>query len=332
MPDKIQDNVVVITGASSGIGRATALEFARRGAIVVLAARRERLLHEVMRECKELSGCDALAVPTNVTDEAAVQSLARAAFEHFGRIDVWINNAGIGAYGRFEDIPADVYRQVIETNFFGTTYGARAVLPYFRRQGHGTLINNASLMAAVSGPYYSAYAASKFAIRALSETLRQEIDVLDGADIHICTVMPGTIDTPFFRHAANFSGRAVKAMPPVYPPELVAKLMVSLVEHPRRETFVGNAARMMGFSHYYAPSLAEPMVARQIDMMHFKPEVSSNTPGAALEPMDSGTDTSDGWDGAKKMATRSLIGAGVGASAALAASALVAWTWFRSRV
>ncbi len=331
MPDKIQDAVVVITGASSGIGRATALEFARRGAIVVLAARRERLLHEVMRECKELSGRDALAVPTNVTDESAVQSLARAAFEHFGRIDVWINNAGIGAYGRFEELPADVYRQVIETNFFGTTYGARAVLPYFRRQGHGTLINNASLMAAVSGPYYSAYAASKFAVRALSESLRQEIDVLDGADIHICTVMPSTIDTPFFRHAANYSGRAVKAMPPVYPPELVAKLMVSLVEHPRRETFVGSAARIMGFSHYYAPSLAEPMVARQIDMMHFEPEAAPDTPGAALEPMDSGTGTSDGWGGAKKMATRLIVGTSVGVGAALATSALIAWTWFKSR-
>lgn len=331
MPDKIQDAVVVITGASSGIGRATAVEFARRGAIVVLAARRERLLHEVMRECKELSGRDALAVPTNVTDEVAVQSLARAAFEHFGRIDVWINNAGIGAFGRFEELPADVYRQVMETNFFGTTYGARAVLPYFRRQGHGTLINNASLMAAVSGPYYSAYAASKFAIRALSESLRQEINVLEGADISICTVMPGTIDTPFFRHAANFSGRAINAMPPVYPPELVAKLMVSLVEHPRRETFVGNGARMMGFTHYYTPSLAEPMVARQIDMMHFKPESAPATRGAALAPMDIGTETSDGWGGAKKMATRFMVGTSVGATTAVVASALLAWTWFKSR-
>ncbi len=332
MPDKIQDSVVVITGASSGIGRATALEFAKRGAIVVLAARRERLLHEVMRECKELSGRDALAVPTNVTDEAAVQSLARAAFEHFGRIDVWINNAGVGAYARFEDTPADVYRQVIETNFFGTTYGSRAVLPYFRRQGHGTLINNASLLGAVGAPYYSAYAASKFAIRALSESLRQELEVLDGTDIHICTVMPATIDTPFFRHAANYSGRAVKAMPPVYPPEMVAKLMVSLAEHPRRETFAGSAARMLGFTHYYAPLLAEPVMARQVDLTHFKPEAAPHTPGATLAPMETGTQTSDGWDGAKKMATRTMIGTGIGAGAAMVVSALVAWTWFRSRV
>jgi NAD(P)-dependent dehydrogenase (short-subunit alcohol dehydrogenase family) len=285
-----------------------------------------------MRECKQLSGRDALAVPTNVTDEAAVQSLARAAFEHFGRIDVWINNAGVGAYGRFEDIPADVFRQVIETNFFGTIYGARAVLPYFRRQGHGTLINNASMMAAVSGPYYSAYAASKFAVRALSETLRQEINVLDRADIHICTIMPATIDTPFFRHAANYSGRDVKAMPPVYPPELVAKLMVSLVGYPRRETFVGSSARMIGFTHYYAPSLAEPVVAKQIDMTHFKSEAAPDTPGAVLEPMEAGTEASDGWGGAKKMAIRLIIGGSVGAGAALAASALVAWTWFRSRL
>jgi short-subunit dehydrogenase len=327
MANQIHDSVVVITGASSGIGRATALEFAWNGANVVLAARREQLLAKVADECKQLNGREALVVPTDVAEEDAVQNLAHQAYEHFGHIDCWINNAGVGAYGRFEELPADVFRQVIETNFCGTTYGARAVIPYFRRQGHGVLINNASMLAAVSAPYYSAYASSKFAIRALSESLRQELEGLEGTDIHICTVMPATIDTPFFRHAANFTGRAVKALPPVYAPELVAQTMLSLAKRPRRETFVGSAARMIGFMHYYMPMLAEPIVARQVDMLHFKEEDSPSTSGSVLTPMQEGTGASDGWGGARKQAKRSIIGTSV----AVIASALLAWAWFKGR-
>ncbi len=141
MPRKVGDAVVVITGASSGIGRATALAFARRGATVVVAARREQALRGVATECEQLGG-RALAVPTDVTDEAAVRSLARRAVESFGRVDVWVNNAAVGLFGRFEDTPLEAYRRVIETNLFGYIYGARAALPIFREQGSGVLINN----------------------------------------------------------------------------------------------------------------------------------------------------------------------------------------------
>lgn len=328
MADTLQDKIVVITGASSGIGRTAALEFAHRGANLVLAARRGQLLQEVAEECRQISGREPLVVPTDVSDEAAVQRLGQQAFERFGHIDVWINNAGVGAYGRFEDIPADVFRQVMETNFFGTTYGSRTALAYFRRQGYGVLINNASLMATVAGPYYSAYAASKFAIRALGESLRQELNALDKSNIHVCTIMPATIDTPFFRHAANYSGRAVVAMPPVYPPEKVALTMVSVAQRPRRETFVGNSARVLGFSHYFAPAVAEPMVARQIDATHFSSDTAPATAGSTLAPMEEGKNTTDGWEGAKKQATRTRIGAGVGAAIA-AGSALLGFLLVR---
>ncbi len=155
----IRDAVVVITGASSGIGRATAIGFARQGAAVVLAARREWALREIAESCERL-GVPTLVVPTDTTDEDAVRALVQAALERFGRIDVWVNNAGVGLYARFEDTPAADFRKVIETNFFGYVHGARAVLPHFYRQGHGVLINNASIMARVPGPYVSAYAAS----------------------------------------------------------------------------------------------------------------------------------------------------------------------------
>ncbi len=327
MSKDIQENVVVITGASSGIGRAAALEFARHGAHVVVAARRENLLQDVAHECQQLSGRDALAVVTDVSNEQAVQNLARHAFERFGHIDVWINNAGVGAFGRFEEVPAEVYRKVIETNLFGTTYGARAVLPYFREQGHGILINNASMIATAGGPYYSAYSTSKFGIRALGESLRAEIEVLDGADIHICTIMPATIDTPFFHHSANYSGRAVRALPPVYPPEKVAHTMYSCAIRPQREVFVGNAGRMIGSLHGIAPALVEPMLARQIDTGHFKPESAPITRGNLFDPMQSGDNTTDGWKGQEKTNSRRI--------ATIAAGTLLPlvgiWFWVRQR-
>ncbi len=328
MPKNLHNSVVVITGASSGIGRASALEFARQGANVVVAARRLRLLEEAANECKQLSGRGALAVSTDVSDEEAVRSLARQAIDTFGHIDVWVNNAGVGAFGCFEETPPDIFRQVIETNFFGTTYGARVVLPHFRQQGQGVLINVSSLPGQAGGPYYTAYAASKFAIRALGESLREEIEVLDGAkNIRICTVMPAIIDTPFFEHAANFTGRAVKALPPVYPVEQAAATIVKLAQKSQCEMFVGNAGRMIGFIHTFAPMLAEPMLARMVDKTHFKSETAPLTSGNVLTPMPTGTGVSGGWQTVSGSVALGLAAAGI----ATAASGLLAWVWLRNR-
>ena len=185
------DDSVVVTGASSGIGRATARLFAKHGARVVLAARSEQSLREVAGECEEVGG-QALVVPTDVTDEEAVRELARQSVEVFGRIDVWVNNAGVMVYGPFEDVPTDVFRRVIETNLFGQIHGARAALSRFREQGGGVLINMSSEWGRLTSPHISAYVTSNFAIRSFSECLRQEL--AGEEDTHVVTILPQSVE------------------------------------------------------------------------------------------------------------------------------------------
>ncbi len=330
MPRKIRDSVVVITGASSGIGRATAVSFAREGASLVLAARREQPLQEAAAECRNVGG-RALAVPTDVRHEEAVRELARKAIENFGRIDVWVNNAGVGFFSRFEEAPPEVYRSVIETDLFGTIYGARAALPYFREQGSGVLINMGSLVSKVPQPYTSPYVIAKHGVRALGESLRQEL-ILDGAKgIHVCTVMPATIDTPFFQHAANYTGRAAKAMPPVYPAERVAQTILRCAKRPKREVFVGNSARMLSSQFTMAPGLTERTFATMVDRQHLQDTPAPPNPGNVLEPMEDGTGVSGGWGGQEKTQVRRVALAAAAGLAAAAASAPLIWARLRDK-
>jgi NAD(P)-dependent dehydrogenase (short-subunit alcohol dehydrogenase family) len=254
-----RETVAVVTGASSGIGRATAYAFARRGAAVVLAARRADALQDAARECQELGG-RAIAVPTDVADESAVDLLARRAVEAFGRIDVWVNNAGVYLLGRVEDTPGGAFRRLVEVNLLGSAYGAKAAVPRFRRQGAGVLVNVASVNGKVGVAYTGAYCASKFAMVGLSDVLRQE--VADVPDIHVCTVLPGVTDTPIFRSTANYSGRAVKLPSPSASPEDVAEVVVGCVESPRREATVNTKDALMVASERGAPAVTERMARR----------------------------------------------------------------------
>ena len=173
MARQITGKVVVITGASSGIGRATALAFARQGANLVLAARDDESLRQVAAEC-ETVGAPAIVVPTDVRDEQAVNELARRAVEAFDGIDVWVNNAAVYMLGRFENVPPESFRELYETNVFGTVNGCRAAIPYLR-QSKGVLINVASMAATMGIPYGSAYNSSKWAVRGFADCLREEL-------------------------------------------------------------------------------------------------------------------------------------------------------------
>jgi NAD(P)-dependent dehydrogenase (short-subunit alcohol dehydrogenase family) len=289
---EIRNATVVITGASSGIGRATARTLAGRGARVVLAARREDALAEAAQDCVRAGG-EALVVPTDVTDAAAVEALARRALERFGQIDAWVNNAGVYLVGRFEQTPPDAFRRVMEVDFFGTVHGTRAVLPHFLERDRGVLVNVSSMAGAVGPAYLSAYAAAKWAVRGMTQSLREEL--LDHPDIHACCVMPAAIDTPIFQHAGNFTRRALKALPPVYDVSMVADTIVGLIERPRGEVFAGRVGKAMYLQHVLAPRLTERMLKLMVEKTHFRRGAEPPTPGNLFEPVRLGHGESGGW-------------------------------------
>ncbi|MCO1574361.1 SDR family oxidoreductase [Crossiella sp. SN42] len=301
---RVRDAVVVVTGASSGIGRAAALEFAGKGASVVLAARRAEALREVVREC-EAAGGRALAVPTDVADAHQVNNLARLAAERFGRIDVWVNAAAVSVFAPFEEIPLDDFRRVLDVNVMGSVHGARAALRYLRDQGRGVLVNVSSVVGAVPQPYTAPYGMSKFAVRALGVSLRQELRLAKAHGVRVCTVLPGTIDTPFFAHAANYTGRQALAMPPVYSPERVARAIVNLVRVPRREVVVGPVARALMVQSKFWPGLTEKLTAFQVDRSHLSRERSADpTHGNLHEPAPGTGEVHGGWHGGRRTAVR----------------------------
>ena len=286
--------VVVITGASSGIGHAAALRFAKSGAVVVLAARREHVLNDVARECEEKGAAEVMVVPTDVTQKEAVRELADKVVERFGKIDVWVNNAAVSMFARFEEAPDHLFRRVIETNLFGYIYGIRAALPHMREQGRGTIINVSSVVAGAPQPYTSAYVASKYAINGLTECLRMELALDEAPEIQVCTVMPASIDTPLFSNAANYTGRAVKALDPVYTPEHVARTIVSVAKNPERRAISGEAGRMMLIQHTLLPGLYEKIGAQNVDNNHLKKEPAEPGEGNLFNPSVH-TGTRDGW-------------------------------------
>jgi len=260
MTSGVAGKVVVITGASSGFGKGTALALAEQQATVVLAARRGHLLSEVAATCRQ-AGARALAVPTDVSQPRQVERLAQSALDAFHHIDVWINNAGVGALGPFERVPLSEHTQVIATTLLGTLYGSYAAYRQFLAQGAGILINVASELGRHTVPYYASYAAAKHGVVGLSESLRQEIAQHGREHVHVCLVLPTAPDTPLSDHMANYTGQAP---PPLHDPQAVVDTLVRLAADPQDKEIVGADGVITIVLKTLAPALEEKIAARQM--------------------------------------------------------------------
>nr|WP_315384848.1 SDR family oxidoreductase [uncultured Sphingomonas sp.] len=290
----------VITGASSGIGRATAELFAERGWRLVLAARDADALEALAGDLRG-RGSAVQVVPTDIGDNAAVVALAEAALVFGGTIDLWFANVGIGAVGRFEDVPIEAHEQILRSNLLGHLYEAHAVLPIFQRQGRGVFVNMISMVGFAAAPLAAAYSASKFGLKGLSEALRAEQAV--HPHIHICDVYPALVDTPALDHAGNYTGKAIHPPTPLLDPRRVAEAVVRLADHPRATTLVGAQNWAARIGHALAPTLSLKIIDRWFEGYFAQAQPAAITSGNLFAPPEDSPRVAGGF---RKPLTRRL--------------------------
>lgn len=254
--------VMVITGASSGIGLVTARMAARRGARLVLAARSEEAIRQLADEVNE-DGGEAVHVVADVGREEDVERIAAAAVERFGGFDTWVNNAGVSIYGKILEIPDEDHRRLFETNFWGVVNGSRVAAKHLRRRG-GVIINVGSTLSDRAIPIQGMYSASKHAVKGFTDALRMELE-MEGAPVFVCLIKPSGIDTPYTRHAMNYLETEPNIPPPVYAPEVVAEAILHCAERPERDVFAGGGGKAISVSEKYAPRLTDK--AMELTMM-----------------------------------------------------------------
>lgn len=252
------NRIIAITGASAGIGRATALALARSGASLALCARRADVLAAVGDEVRRAGG-RALVVTADVTREAEMENFVARTVDHFGRLDVMICNAGFGIYGAIDQIAAADMRRLIDVNYMGTYHAARAALPVFRRQGAGQVVIISSIVGKRGVPYVGAYAATKFAQVGLAECLRAE---LVGTDIHVTVVYPISTETEFFQVMTRESGHATRAAGPRQSAEHVASAIAWAIERPTPEVYPYRLAKWLAIINSVAPGWTDRLVKR----------------------------------------------------------------------
>ena len=251
---KLSDQVIVITGASSGIGLVTARMAAKRGAKLVLAARNGDALTRLAGEIRRAGG-EAVPVIADVGNEDDVRGIVRAAVARFGRFDTWINNAGVGIHGALLDVPAADFRRLFDTNFWGVVYGSLEAARHLRDTG-GAIINIGSEVSDRSVPLMGMYAASKHAVKGFTDALRMELEKA-GAPVVVTLVKPGATDTPFPDHSQTHLGQEPKLPSPMYAPETVAEVILHCCETPEREMFSGGSARMHSLQGGLMPRLMD---------------------------------------------------------------------------
>ena len=325
MPRPVSEQVVVIVGASSGIGRASALAFARKGARVACAARSVPDLDTLVQEITTAGG-SAIAVPTDVAEPGAVRALAAAAEERFGRIDTWVNAAAVSVWGRVEDITDEEFDRVMRINFLGHVHGVHAALPALRRAGGGVIVGISSVEGVRAVPLHGPYTASKWALRALYDSLRVEL-AQESEPIAVTTILPGSINTPFFEHARSKLGAMPKPPPPVYAAEIVADSIVYAAERPRREIPVGGAAIGFIAGQRFSPALTDALLSlRRLGVATQKSDRPDDGRDNLYAPMEGTGRVSGAYPGRvlRRSAFTTLLGRlprpGEAASAALAAA------------
>ena len=282
------EQVVLVTGASSGIGLVTARRAAQRGARVVLVARNGDALERTADEINAAGGA-AIAVAADVRKLDEVEAAARRAIEVFGRIDTWVNDAGVAIYGRLVDTPDDEHRRLFETNYFGVVHGCCVAVRHLGQSG-GALITLGSIVSDLPSPALGAYAASKHAIKAYVEALRMELHA-DGVPIAVTLIKPSGIDTPIAQHAANHGPGKALVPPPTYAPELVADAILHAAEHPRRDITIGGAGRLQVLIGEHFPwliDLAAPLMRRSV----YAPGQPKDPRAALFEPGEGGRERS----------------------------------------
>ena len=281
---RLADQVLIITGASSGIGLTAAEMAAARGARVVLNARNEGDLQQVVDRIRQRGG-QAIGVPGDVADDEAMDLLAQRAVEAFGRIDTWVNNAGIGMYGRLWEMPMVDKRRLFDVNLWGVVHGCKAAVRHLRAQG-GAIINIGSVASDRAIPLLGIYSASKFAVKGYTDALRMEVEQA-GWPIAVTLVKPASINTPFIEHARNHMQWEPEFAPPVYAPEEVARAILRCAERPTREIIIGGGGRMMSMMETIAPRLTDHYMERTLFTQQQKHE-RAHTPDALYEPQDDG--------------------------------------------
>jgi short-subunit dehydrogenase len=279
----LDEQVVVITGATSGIGLATAEAAVAKGAAVVLAGRSERALGEIAGRLQQRGG-QAAGVVCDVCDRAQVDRLAEASINRFGRIDTWVNNAGVSIYGWLEEVNEEDSRKLFDTNFWGVYNGSLAALPHLRRGG-GALINVGSEVSDAVIPLQGMYSASKHAVKGLTDALRVEVQEVHEAPVSITLIQPTAVNTPYPQHARNYMPLEAKLPEPQIEPQKVAEAILDAATSPTRSTKVGAMAKLNTAMFKLMPGMAEKMSAKYAEKQHYD-ERPRNPEGALYQPSE----------------------------------------------
>jgi short-subunit dehydrogenase len=248
---KINEQVMVITGATSGIGLTTARMAAEQGARLVLAARSAEALDDLASELRR-QGCQVAPVAADVGDPADVERIGQAAMERFGRIDTWVNNAGVSIFGRLEDVSLEDHQRLFQTNFWGVVHGSLEAVKRMKTRGGGAIVNLGSEVSDRAVPLQGMYSASKHAVKAFTDSLRMELEK-EEAPISVTLIKPAAVDTMFTVHAKNYMDKEPALPPPIYAPELVANAILYAAQHPKRDVFVGGASKLVSVSGFTMP-------------------------------------------------------------------------------